>query len=194
MAKTISVEALLKRKYPTHDLDREWVSAIGQPEKNFKALVYGHPGSGKTTFVLKLCKELSKHGKVYYNSIEQGEGKSLQDVVSLVDFSEANTNNIKFGDRHSFTEMMEKLQVNRASFVVIDSLQYINLTTNQYKQMIAEHPRKAFIIISWEGSAGRPKGEFAKSILYMVDIKIHVKAGIATAQSRFGHTTPYKIF
>lgn len=194
MGKTISIDALTNRKYPTYELSREWVSAIGLPERNFKALVFGHSGSGKTTFVLQLCKELAKYGKVYYNSIEQGEGKSLQDAVKLVDFANANKNNIKFGDKDSFGDMMEKLEVNRAQFVVIDSLQYMNLTTGQYKQMIATHPKKAFIMIAWEGSAGKPKGEFAKSILYMVDIKIHVKKGVANAFSRFGHTQPYRIF
>src|SRR5690606_29561073 len=105
MGKTISIDALTNRKYPTYDLSREWVSVIGLPEKNFKILLFGHSGSGKTTFALQLCKELSHHGKVYYNSIEQGEGKSLQDAVKLVDFSDANKNNIKFGDKDSFIEM-----------------------------------------------------------------------------------------
>lgn len=194
MGKTISIEALLNRKYATYELSSEWVSAIGLPEKNFKILVFGQPGSGKTTFVLKLCKELTKHGKVFYDSVEQGEGKSLQDVVSLVDFTGANKSNIKFGDKDNYEELLKKLEDNRAKFVVIDSLQYMNLTTGQYKQMVALHPKTAFIIIAWEGSGNKPKGEFAKSIHFMVDIKIQIKNGTAYSQSRFGATTPYKIF
>ncbi len=194
MGKTISIDALLNRKYQTYDIAPDWISAIGLPERNFRMLVFGHPGNGKTTFVLKLCKELTKHGKVYYNSIEQGEGKSLQDVVSLVDFTDANKNNMKFGDRDSYDEMLEKLNDNRAKFVVIDSLHYMNLTTGQYKQMVAKYPKIAFIIIAWEGSGGKPKGEFAKAIHFMVDVKTHVKNGTAYTQSRFGATKPYHIF
>lgn len=194
MGRTISIDALLNKKYHTYPLSTEWVSAIGLPETNFRVLVYGFPGGGKTTFVLKLCKELAKHGRVYYNSIEQGEGKSLQDVVNLVEFPSEIRKNVKFGDKDTFDEMLIKIASLRAKFVVIDSRDFINLTTLQYKLMIEKFPRIAFVIVCWEGSAGKPKGEFAKAILHMVDIKVHVKKGIATAQSRFGATIPYKIF
>lgn len=194
MGRSFGVTALMTKKYPTYDLAKEWRDAIGHPEKNFKALIWGHPGQGKTTFALHLCKELSNHGKVYYNSVEQGEGKSLQDVVRLVDMSECRKGSIIFGDKDNYEEMKEKLKKNRAKFCVIDSLQYANLTTFQYKELVALFPKKSFIIISWEGSGGNPKGEYAKSIRFMVDIKVRVVNATTHVNSRFGATKPYKIF
>lgn len=194
MGNTISLDALLNRKYSTYPLSPEWVSAIGAPEVNFKAVVFGFTGSGKTTLVLQMCREFARLGRVYYNSIEQGEGKSLQDVVKLVEFPEEVRKNIKFGNKDTFEEMVHKIETLRAKFVVIDSRDFMNLTTTQYKMLVDRFPRIAFIIICWEGSGEKPKSEFGKSMLYMADIKIHVKNGVAIARSRFGATKPYKIF
>jgi molybdopterin-guanine dinucleotide biosynthesis protein len=194
MGKSIGVASLLKKNYPAYELAPEWSAAIGNPEKNFKAIIWGPSGSGKTTFTLRLCKELSRFGRVYYNSAEQGEGKSLQDVVRLVNLADCEAGSIVFGDKDTFEDMMIKLKKNRAKFVVIDSLQYTNLTTKDYKRMIETFKKKAFIIISWEGNGSEPKGEYAKAIRYMVDIKMRVYKGTMNADSRFGETKPFKIF
>lgn len=194
MGKNISVSKLLKKQYKTFELSPEWLEAIGPVEQNFKMIVWGPSGSGKTTYVIKLVKELSKFGKVYYNSTEQGEGKSLQDVVNQCRLDECKPGTIIFGSKDTFDEMRKKLKRNRARFVVIDSLQYMNLTKEQYKQLEKEFPRKSFIIISWEGSGSDPKGEHGKSIRYMACVKVYVKNGKADASSRFGLTKPYKIF
>lgn len=193
MGRTIGVSGLLSKKYKAYDLSEEWRNVIGNPEHNFKMIVWGPSGHGKTTFALKLCKELSRFGKVYYNSIEQGEGKSLQDVAKHCNLEECK-GRMTFGDRDTFDEMVDKLKRNRARFCVIDSVQYLSLTVGQYKQLIEMFPRKAFVFISWEGAAGLPKGEHAKAIRYMVCIKVHVRNAIANANSRFGATKPYRIF
>jgi hypothetical protein len=193
MGRSIGVNTLLSKRYTTIPLAPEWIDVIGLPEVGFKQLIWGKPGQGKTTYTLQLCKELARHGKVYYNSIEQGEGKSLQDVVRLVDFSEC-SGSVVFGDKDTFDEMVEKLKKNRARFVVIDSLDYINLTTEQYKQLVAFFPKKCIIIITWEGSGGNPKSSYAQSIRYMVDIKTRIHAGVAVSNSRFGATKPHQIF
>lgn len=194
MGRTLSASRLLEKQYKTYELNEEWRNAIGNPETNFRQLIWGASGSGKTTFALKLCKYLSTFGKCYYNSIEQGEGKSLQDVARHVNLAECKPGSFMIGDRDTFEEMVDKLKKNRAKFCVIDSSQYMNLTTAQYKMLIKLFKTKSFIIISWEGAGEQPKGEHAKAIRYMVDIKTYVKNGVARSASRFGATTPYKIF
>lgn len=193
MGKTFSAHTLLNKEYETIPISEEWVMAIGEPEIGFTMIIYGDSGSGKTTFCIKLAKELSNHGKVYYNSCEQGESRSLQKVCMFCNIQDVKQSQMMFGDRDTFEEMLEKLKKNRAKFVFIDSLQYANLTTAQYKLMIERYPKKSFIIISWS-KGGKPKGEYARAIEYMVDIKCVVHKGTAKAASRFGHTEPYKIF
>ncbi len=195
MGRTISVKELLSKTYEVYDFNELWTKALGTPEKNFRMLVWGDPGQGKTTFCIQLAKYLTSFGKVYYNSIEQGEGKSLADVMRLCGADEITHGKLMIGDRDTFTEMMAKLKRrNSPKFVFIDSLQYLYLTQDQYKKLVKEFPRKAFIIISWSGAGGNPKGEHAKAIRYMVDIKVTVHDGKATAQSRFGPTEPYIVF
>ncbi|SHJ75197.1 hypothetical protein SAMN02745146_0070 [Hymenobacter daecheongensis DSM 21074] len=196
MGKSISIHELDKKHYPLMPLSEEWQQYIGHPEIGFRMLVWGESGHGKTTFVVKLCKELAQHGKVYYNSIEQGEGASIQKVMRLCNVTaDCKPGSFMLGDRDSYQEMWDKLAKprQRVRFVVIDSLQYISLTKDQYKQLTETFPRIALIIISWSEGSGQPKGDTAKSIRYMVDIKTQVKKGVARSDSRFGATVPYQV-
>lgn len=53
---------LLAMKKQTYKLSDEWREAFGEPERNGVWFVWGRSGSGKTSFVLKLCKELCRFG------------------------------------------------------------------------------------------------------------------------------------
>jgi septin family protein len=193
MGRTVGINELMKKTFKVYEFDQDLIDTIGHAERNFKMLVWGASGNGKTTFVAQLCKKLSQFGKVYYNSCEQGESKSIQDLAKSLTLTDCKPGTFVFGDRDTYDEMMKKLKGNRAKFVVIDSLQYMKLSIDRYKQMIEEYPRKAFIIIAW-AQGSNPKGDAAESIRYMVDIKVYVKGGVAFAQSRFGVTKPHYIF
>lgn len=194
MGKLISAHTVLNNKYKTLPIDEEWVDVIGLPESNFRMIIYGESGGGKTTFAMKLAVMLTGLGKVYYNSSEQGEGKSIQDAFKRAGVADCPTGSFMLADRHSFREMMETLGKKRsAPFVVIDSLNYLNLTKTQYIEMTETFPKKVFIIISWsEGK--RPKGTHAQDIEYMTDIKVRVDDGQVIALSRFGATEPMRLF
>ena len=192
--KSVSVHSVLGNTYKTINLAPEWRKYIGHPEENFKMIVYGESGGGKTSFVMRLCVALAELGKVYYNSIEEGEGKSIQDALKRANVAQCKPGSFMLGDRDSFEDMVEKLAQKRsAMFVVIDSLQYINLTEDQYKRLVATFPRKAFIIISWS-SGPTPKGNNAKAVEYMADVKTYVSNGTAISRSRFGPTEPFEVY
>ncbi len=197
MGKLTSAAEICRRTYDTWDaLPADWQRVIGLPEKGFKMLIWGASGSGKTTFTMHLCKALSGLGRVYYNSIEEGEGRTIQNAFMRAGLQDVPAEKFALGDRHSYEEMVEELSKNRnrIQFVVIDSIQYLNLTAAQYKNLVALFPRKSFILISWERPGGAPKGEHAQGIRYMVDVKCYVKEGVATADSRFGATEPFVIY
>jgi len=190
---SIDINKLLAMKYRTYNLNNEWIKYIGEVERGFKMLVYGLSGSGKTTFVMKLCKELAMQGKVYFNSIEQGNAKSLQNVAAYCNMQDIPKGKMVIGDRDNFETMKLKIKSNKAVFIVIDSLDYINLTTAQYKELIRLFPSRSFIIISW-AEGDKPKSQYAKAIEYMADIKTYVNKGVAISRSRFGNTEPCYIF
>lgn len=193
MKKAIGVTDFLNRKFRTFHFTGAFKETFGDPEKNFKAIVYGHSGNGKTEFCLMWAKYLAQFTKVYYNSYEQGVSKTLQDALIRTNMDEV-TGKIIFGDRETVPDMLDRLSSSNAPQVVfIDSRDYINLTTNQFKQLTEAHPRKAFIVICWE-SAKKPKGQYAKDIEFLCDIKINVRNFMAYPRCRYGGNQPFVIW
>lgn len=201
MGKTISVHSILKNEYPTLGVSDEIKQMVGDLETGFTMLIWGASGSGKTTFTLGILgKYLAmEHGKVYYNSKEQGEGSAVQKVLQRYNVGEVPDGRYMFGDRDSFKEMIHKIKTTRPRFIMIDSSDYLNLTQEQYKKLVdlchkgSKRHWKSIIVISW-ANGDQPKSQHAKSIRYMVDVKVRVHEGTVTADSRFGATEPYVIF
>ncbi len=191
--RSIGISEFLDKKFITYEFDGEWAATLGQPERNFSAIIYGKPGQGKTDFCVKLAKYLARFTKVYYNSFEEGISATLQNALRRNAMMDVN-GKVIFGNRESFEEMMKRLSSkNSPSVCVIDSRDYINLTGEQYKTLIKRFPRKAFIVICWE-SGGKPRGEYAKQIEFMCDIKIRVRNFIAYPASRFGGNENFVIW
>ena len=85
MAKqALSVSQLLAQKKETFELSPEWKIAFGEPEVIGTWIIWGQSGNGKTTFALSLAKELSRHGVVLYNSLEEGASLSLMNAAERV--------------------------------------------------------------------------------------------------------------
>jgi hypothetical protein len=193
MARSIGVTEFLARKFDVFDFEDKWLDSFGLPERNSKWIVYGHSGNGKTEFCMQLARYFCNFGKVYYNSFEQGISKSLQDCVQRNDFVPVK-GKIVFGDKDSFDAMLVKLgERNSARVVFIDSRDYLNLTAEQFRTLTKRFPRKSFVIICWE-SGGKPKGEYAKSIEFMCDVKIRVDRFVAYPRSRFGGCAEYVVW
>ncbi len=180
--KAISVKTIKEKKFKLIELDEYWSEHFGTPERNFKALFHGPSGSGKSTYVLRFCDYLAKNmGKVLYNSYEEGISSFLQQriIEHGIDASK-----LYFYDRMPFEAFCEKMKKGRYTVGVIDSLQYMNLTYSQYKELVRRFPTKAFIFISQTNNRGTTKG--GTDILHAVDIKVKVVMGKASIQSRFG--------
>lgn len=191
--RAIGINEFLNRKFDVYPFDGKWLDAFGEPEKNSKVILYGKPGNGKTEFCIQLSKYISKWSKVYYNSFEQGISKSLQDALVRNNMQEVN-GRVIFGDKENLEEIHRRLKKrNSPRVIVIDSRDYMNLTTHQFIDLIETFPTKMFIIVCWESNS-KPKGEYAKAIEFMCDIKIHVRDFVAHPRSRFGGNKPFMIW
>lgn len=203
--KTFSINSLLQSEFKTYELSEKWLKSLGKPARNFKMIIWGQSGSGKTTFSIQLARELQQYGKVYYNSVEQGKAESLK--KACVENGLHKDMNIRFGNRQSWEEMLNTIDRTYPKFVFIDSMQYVykmndgelignlGLTTKMYTELKNRYKKRdlAFIFVSHQEGKD-PKGKYAKAIRYDVDIKCHVENGVAKADSRFGITEPYYIF
>lgn len=191
--RAIGINDFLSRKFETYDFTGAWKDTFGLPERNMKVIIWGDPGNGKTEFCIQLAKYMAKFTKVYYNSFEQGICKTLQDALLRNDMMQVN-GRVVFGDQETFEEMLDRLGTRNAPQVcIIDSRDYINLTTAQFKRLIDAHPRKCFVVVCW-ASGSKPRGEFAKQIAYMCDVKIQVQNFVAHPRSRFGGNKKFTIW
>ncbi len=197
MRKEFTFDELEQYEFITYGLSDQWKETIGAVEHGFHCLIWGLPGSGKTTFAIRLCGELAKFGRVYYNSLEQGFSGSLKSNLQSANLTNDQKRNIR-GYNHNFEEMCEAVMKKRVKFIVIDSLQYlgsVGMTYQQYKKLksICSNSKKSIIMIS-HATGVVPKGNHAKAIRFDVDVKIKVINGVAEADSRYGATKPYIVY
>lgn len=193
MGRTLGVNDILKKEYKTLPIPEKWVKAIGQVSDPFRWLVFGNRKNGKTTLVMEFCKDISKLYKTYYNSSEEGDSLTIQEAMILTGFGPDNVGKFLLGDRDTFKQMDKKLEKNRAKIVVIDSRDYVKMTTEQWKYLEEKYGKKSFIIVCWE-NRGRPKGKYAEDMEYMVDMVTHVSDHIAITNGRFGSQLKYDIW
>ena len=185
MKKALGINDFLSLKFHDYPFTGEWLAAFGSPEKNFKMLIYGPEKNGKTDFTMKLCKYLGTFGKVYYNSSEEGRSKTMQETIRRNNMQEV-AGRVLFLHKEDITTLMERLhRKGSPRFVVIDSLDYMELTDNDYKTLTDAFPRKAFIFICWSDPKDNPLLTSAKMIAKRVDIKVKVKQWVAYPTSRF---------
>jgi len=95
-------------------------SALGKLPRVFSALVYGRPGGGKTTFLLKLADILAKPANpVLFVSAEEGLGFSLS---SKLDWLEIANPNLIISSALDASEVLEDLELQNFRALFIDSL------------------------------------------------------------------------
>ena len=139
------VRELLSMKFDTLPFEGEWYDAFGTPESRGVWIVWGKSGSGKTSFVMKLCKELCKYGRVVYDSLEEGISLTMQNTVRRSNMLEANRRFLLVCE--SMDELSLRLKRQKSpGFCVIEQLQYTQMTYAQYIRFKERHKNKLLIL------------------------------------------------
>jgi hypothetical protein len=189
--KSLSARDIIGSVFVKYDLSKEWREAIGPIGEGVSMIVWGDSGSGKTTFCLKLALELCRFGKVYYNSMEQGKSDGFKEGLKRLDFNNIPASKVSFGNRDSWEDCKAKIRYNKARFVILDSIDYLKFTAEDFKLLTERYKKRTFIVVSHGDKY--PKSAHADEIRYMVDVKIKLKHGVATADSRLGSTKPMQV-
>lgn len=187
-AKTFSrnakgVRELLSMKFETLPFEGEWYDAFANPESRGVWIVWGSSGSGKTTFVLKLCKELCKYGRVLYNSLEEGVSLTMQEAVRRNDMLEVNRRFLLTSETIEELDLRLKRQKS-PDFVVIDSLQYTRMSHEDFIKFKDKHCNKLLIFVS-HARGKNPNGRVAEKVLYHASLKVYVEGKRAHCLGRF---------
>ena len=175
MGRAISNKNVLTAKFEVAEFDGAFLASFGKPELRGAWIVYGGSGSGKTTFLMQLCKYLTRFRRVAYNSLEQGLSLSLQKAWERVRMDEAGSRIILL-NKESLKDLRVRLSKKQSpDVVVIDSVHYwFGLKVADVMKLKDDYPNKLFIFVSHE-KRGQPDGIVAEKIRYDSEIKMRVE-------------------
>lgn len=184
---------LMRMNRKVYEFEGEWQEAFGQPEQGGVWFIWGKSGNGKTSFVLQLCKQLARYGKVAYDSLEEGSSLPMQNALVRVGMGDVGSNFVLLND--SFAELDDRLSRRRApDIVVVDSFQYAHISLGEYEAFCKRHAGKLIIFIS-QADGLKPLGRTAQSAMYSASLKIWVEGYRAISKGRyFGNRGYYTIW
>lgn len=193
LKKALSMTDLMRMNRKVYEFEGEWQEAFGQPEQGGVWFIWGKSGNGKTSFVLQLCKQLARYGKVAYDSLEEGSSLTMQNALVRVGMGDVGSNFVLLND--SFAELDDRLSRRRApDIVVVDSFQYAHISLGEYEAFCKRHVGKLIIFIS-QADGLKPLGRTAQSAMYSASLKIWVEGYRAISKGRyFGNRGYYTIW
>jgi molybdopterin-guanine dinucleotide biosynthesis protein len=194
MTRALSVQEVLSMKKAVFPFESKWEEAFGIPERTGVWFIWGNSGNGKTSFVMQLCKELCKFGRVAYDSLEEGDSLSMQNSLKRIGMSAVNRKFLLL-NCEPIDELGERIGRRKSpDFFVVDSFQYAQMSYKEYIRFKEAH-RDKLIIFTSHADGRNPSGRAAKSVMYDATLKIWVEGYKAFSKGRFiGSTGEYVIW
>lgn len=190
MSGIMSSSELVNHTYTKYDFFGKWNDFLGQPSKNFHAMIYGRPKQGKSILAVQFAQYLSENfGNVLYIAAEEGFSVTLQKKVA--EFAQNNPN-LDFANYRDFNQIKEALHVRKYRFVFIDSVNFIKITPEDVEDLKAQNRQTAFITIQQATKNGNFRG--SQEFAHNCDMVIRVEAGVASHQGRFQEPTEMAVF
>lgn len=167
-AKILALKQLLQKKHAFLDnLPDNIIYSFGRLTINFIMIVWGQSGNGKSNFIMQFLKALLPHGKVLYVALEEGFEATTQMNAMRQLTEEEHSGKIEFADHEmNYMELVNKLSKKKSPrFIVIDSIQYWNISYEMYKALKEKFRKKTFIFLS-HAKGKIPDGNTADKIRY----------------------------
>lgn len=196
MARVLGLKQLLQRKYTfLENLPEEIIHSFGRLTHNFIMIIWGLSGNGKSNLMMQLLRAFMPFGKVLYVGLEEGFEASMQMNVLRHLREDVDAGRIEFADHEmTYDALVIKLKKKKSPrFIIIDSIQYWNISYEQYKRLKEMFKNKSFIFIS-HAKGKEPDGKTAEKIRYDAPIKVFVQGFLAFVTSRYGGNKPYVIW
>jgi hypothetical protein len=170
--------------FPTIGFTGKWLTLIGDPCSGFTAMVFGKPKMGKSYLAVDFAGYLARNfGKVLYVPKEEKLGATF--ATKLKEQSAAHPNLV----------LLEVIPDDLSSFdfIFLDSVNSLNLTSEDLRKLKEKNPGKSFIYIFQTTKGGNFRGE--NTFQHDVDIVIEIpERGKAVQFGRFNQGGEMKIF
>lgn len=167
--------SLLNKNFTVLNLGGKWGDFVGKPSKNFKMMVYGMPGNGKSTFSILFAAYLSKQKgmKVLYVASEEKLGYTFKEKLMRLDAANSNL---------WISEDIEGKDFSQYDVVFLDSINDLNMTSDDLNKL----PKNvAYVCVVQCTKDGSYKGD--QGLAHDCDIVIKVESMKATKEkNRFG--------
>lgn len=173
----------------------EWTGCLGgEIAASGVVFVWGNSGNGKSNAVMSLARMLAAHGRVLYLSIEEGYSLSFQRTLGR-NRMDALGAAFQIVDSAGIEDLQTLLRQKRsAKVVIIDSVQAMGLTWQQYFELRQRNPKTLFVLVS-RAEGKQPEGRAARRMMYDAGLKIWVEGYVAFSKGRFiGETGIYTIW
>ena len=172
-------------------------------------LLGGEPGIGKSTLVLQICNNLTKHGSLLYVSGEESDSQ----IKMRADRLKVNSDNILFLGETNITEIENQIEKLNPKFCIIDSIQTmydeeissVPGSVSQVREVtarlmnIAKSKNISTIVIGHVTKDGNIAGP--RLLEHMVDVVLYIEGErflshriVRGVKNRFGSTNEIGIF
>jgi DNA replication protein DnaC len=173
----VSSQDLAKMNFKTLEFTGKYKDLIGNPTIPFQIMVYGLPGSGKSTLGINLAKYLADghQMKVLYLAKEEGISGTSQEKF------------IRLNAVHPNIDITEKMpeNLNNYDVLVIDSVNEMNMTPDNIRSILVNNPRLSTIQVFKATKEGKFLGQ--SDFAHLCQAEIRCFDGKAQAQkNRFG--------
>lgn len=153
----------------------KWLDLIGDPSRNFTAMVFGRPKMGKSYLCIDFAGYLARnHGKVLYVAKEEGLDMTLQKKLAEKDVAHPNL---------TVASILPN-SLSAYDFIFLDSVSRLGMKPEDLLRLKSANPSKSFIFIFQTTKEGKFRGE--NSFQHDVDVVIEVsEKGKAVQMGRF---------
>lgn len=183
LKRALTVRNAEEKKRTLLPFEGEWYDAFGRPEYPSLWFIWGKSANGKTTFTLKLCRELARYGRVVYNSLEEGDNLTFVRTMRLTGLAEVRKRFVLVPgeDMEAFSRRLSRPK--SPDIAVIDSLQCTDMGIKSFREFARRHGDKMIIVVS-RADGNKPQGRTAGSVMYDAQQKIHVDGFRAFSHGR----------
>lgn len=175
-------EQILNTKFDTLPFDGLWGEFMQNPGSNLKAVIYGRPKNGKTSFAFQWADYLSIFGRVLYVLADQGIGENTKRLINEMGIG--GNDNVPMVAFRELSTLDKYAASGKFRIIFIDLINNFQITAAQMENFMQKYPDIGFILVMESTKAGDFRGE--QKWTHIVDSIINVENWVATNTGRYG--------
>ena len=183
----VSSADLMRKQHETYMVVGHWAPLLHEPAINFAMMVWGLPGQGKSTLLIKLARYLARtFGPALYVSNEEFGSRSLQSKLSNAGGSVPGLDFTK--------HIPDDATLARYKFLILDSVATLKITLEQFMSLTERHPHLARIVVMQSTKAGQFRGENLWPHQVDIEVEAFGPGKARVTKNRFGPLRTITIF